>query len=95
MQELRAQLAQEIDEAEWDWLMPHARRDSLIVVTPDLDIVDVGVAIANDDVLCVQRWIEEALIYKPSAEQLTDWNSNQTKRFQTLIVQPFVLVKEL
>lgn len=95
MQDLRAELAETLDEAEWDWLAPHARRDSLIVVRPELDLLDVGVAIADDNVPFVQRWIEESLIYKPSQLQLSDWNQNQTKRFNTLIVQPYVLVQEL
>jgi hypothetical protein len=59
-----------------------------------LDLLDVGVAIAQDDTLSVQHWISEQLLHKPSPEQLADWNSDQTKRFQALIVQPFVLVKE-
>jgi hypothetical protein len=94
MQDLRAELAEAISEAEWDWLSPHARRDSLIVVEPGLDVVDVGVAIANDDVSRVQHWIAENLIHKPSPAQLSDWNVNQSKRFNTLIVQPYVLIQE-
>jgi hypothetical protein len=95
MQNLRAELTETLDEAEWEWLSPHARRDSLIIVTPGLDLVDVGLAIACDDSTCVQRWIAEALIYKPSPDQLSEWNQNQTKRFTALIVQPYVLAQEI
>jgi hypothetical protein len=95
MQDLRAELAELIDEAEWDWLTPHARRDSIIVVEQALDLVDVGMAIANDNTTSVQHWIAEDLIHKPSPTQLADWNFNQTKRFNALIVQPYVLVQEL
>lgn len=95
MQDLRAELAEAIDEAEWNWLAPHARRDSVIVVESGLSLVDVGVAIANDNVPSVQRWIDESLIHKPSPDQLSDWNQNQAKRFNALIVQPYVLVQEL
>lgn len=95
MSDLRAQLAETVDEAEWEWLIPHAKRDALVVVTPQLDLLDVGVAIALDNVVAVQRWISEELIAKPSVAQLTDWNGDRTKRFNTLIVQPYVLVQEL
>lgn len=95
MGDLREELAESLDQAEWDWLAPHAKRDSLIVVTAGLDLLDVGVAIANDNVSSVQRWIEESLIQKPSPLQLTAWNQNQSKRFNTLIVQPYVLVQEI
>ncbi|MDX2230688.1 MAG: DUF2288 domain-containing protein [Leptolyngbyaceae cyanobacterium bins.349] len=94
MQDLRAELEQSIDEAEWNWLEPHARRDSLIVVAPDLDLVDVGIAIASDNTLHVRRLIEEALIQKPSPAQLSDWMQHQDKRFSALIVQPYVLIQE-
>jgi hypothetical protein len=94
MQDLKAELTASLDEAEWQWLLPHVRRDSLIVVTPELNIVDVGVAIANDNVSLVQNWISQQLIYKPTLDQMADWQANLSKRFNTLIVQPFVLVQE-
>jgi hypothetical protein len=94
MSDLRAELAESVDEAEWNWLAPHARRDSVIVVKPELDLLDVGVAIANDNVAQVQRWIAEDLIHKPYPTQLSDWNLNQMKRFNALIIQPYVLVQE-
>ena len=64
------------------------------MVATQLDLLDVGVAIASDNVSSVQHWIGEQLIYKPSPDQLADWNGNRTKRFNTLIVQPYVLVQE-
>ncbi len=94
MQDLRSQLAEDLDEAELDWLKPHLQRDAVVVVNPDLDLLDVGVAIASDDVQSVQHWISEQLLHKPFPEQLANWNSDQTKRFQALIVQPYVLVQE-
>jgi hypothetical protein len=93
-QNLRAQLQENLDEAEWDWLIPHAKRDAIIVVAVGLDLLEVGEAIASDDTAKVEVWIGEALIAKPSPEQMGEWNSDRTKRFDTLIVQPYVLVQE-
>jgi hypothetical protein len=42
----------------------------------------------------VQNWIDEQLLAKPSPEQLGNWNSDRTKRFNALIVEPYVLVQE-
>ena len=95
MEDIRAELQEMLDEAEWNWLQPHADRQALVVVGQELDLIDVGVAIASDNVQSVQHWLGEQLIYKPSAEQVADWNVNRSKRFNTLIVQPFVLVQEL
>jgi hypothetical protein len=94
MQDLRAELAELLDEAEWDWLVPHAQRDAILLIDPNLDLLDVGVAIASDNVTAVQHWIQEQQIAKPSPEQLANWNNNRTHRFQALIVQPYVLVQD-
>lgn len=94
MEDLKAQLADNLAEAEWDWLKPHAQRDAIILVSPELDMLEVGVAIANDNVQAVERWITEQLICKPSAEQLSVWNQNETAKFTSLIVAPYVLIKE-
>jgi hypothetical protein len=94
MQDLRTELAATVDEAQWDWLSPHAERSSVIVVAEGLDIVDVGVAIASDNVTSVQHWIGEQLLYKPSEVQIAAWKEDPTLRFHALIVQPFVLIQE-
>lgn len=95
MEDLRAELTSMMDEAEWSWLIPHAQRDVLLVVADELDLVDVGVAIASDNTTAVKTWIDQQLLAKPSAVQLSQWNDNQTKRFNALIVQPFVLIQEM
>lgn len=93
-EELRQQLTENLDEAQWEWLIPHAKRDAVIVVAKDLDLLDVGEAIASDKVSKVQVWIEEAFITKPSSEQMGEWNSQRDKRFNALIVEPYVLIQE-
>ncbi|WP_016949398.1 DUF2288 domain-containing protein [Anabaena sp. PCC 7108] len=95
MSDLRAELQKNIDEAEWDWLIPHVQRDAIIVVTNGLDLLDVGVAIAGDNIPSVQQWIDEQLIAKPTVDQIGEWNLNRTKRFNALIVEPYVLVQEI
>lgn len=95
LQNLRTELAEMIDQAEWEWLMPHAQRDAVVIVDATLDLLDVGVAIASDNASAVQHWISEQQLYKPSPEQLTDWSTDRTHRFNALIVQPYVLVQDL
>ncbi|MBE9038360.1 DUF2288 domain-containing protein [aff. Roholtiella sp. LEGE 12411] len=102
MSDLRAELTEILDEAEWEWLIPHVQRDAVILVALELNLLDVGEAIASDNIPCVQQWIEKQLITKPTAVQVGEWNSDasgglrqRTKRFHTLIVQPYVLVQEI
>ncbi|MCC5604626.1 DUF2288 domain-containing protein [Nostoc favosum] len=102
MSDLRAELTEILDEAEWEWLIPHVQRDAVIVVALELNLVDVGVAIASDNIPSVEQWIDKQLIAKPTIVQVGEWNGDafgglrqRTKRFNTLIVQPYVLVQEI
>jgi hypothetical protein len=92
---LRAQLSELLDEAELEWLKPHIQKDAVILVVPDLDLLDVGVAISSDNTQSVQHWISEQLLVKPSSEILARWNRNPNQKFQAMIIQPYILVKEL
>ncbi|MGC9527739.1 MAG: DUF2288 domain-containing protein [Limnospira sp.] len=93
-EDLKTQLSESVDEAAWEWLAPHVKRDAVVIVDRQLDLLEVGAAIAEDRVSRVQSWIDEQQIYKPTTEQISTWNGDQSKRFNALIVQPFVLVQE-
>lgn len=95
MSDLKTQLQEQLAEMQWSDLIPHAQRDALIVVNENLDLVEVGVAIANDNTQLVQNWISEQLIQKPSSQELSNWNNHPNKKFQTIIVQPFVVIREI
>ncbi|CCQ53295.1 DUF2288 domain-containing protein [Crocosphaera watsonii WH 8501] len=95
MEELRKKLEEDMADVNWNDIKPHAQRDAVIVVNETLNLLDVGVAIAQDDKKAVEHWITEQLISKPSNQQLSDWNIDQTQLFKTLIVQPFVLVQSV
>jgi hypothetical protein len=95
MEEIKTQLSQEIADVAWESIKPHAQRDAVIVVNSGLDLIEVGMAIAEDRTMTVQHWIAEALIRKPSAIELSQWNDKPSKEFSALIIQPFVLVQEV
>lgn len=94
-EDLRSQLKDAIGPARWDWLQPHAKRDAVIVVTAEMDLVEVGIALAEDKATNVRRWIDEQAIYKPLPDQLSAWNDRaEDSTFEALIVAPFVLIRE-
>ncbi len=93
-EDLKRELAAMVGPAEWRWLSPHAERGALFLVDDGLDLAEVGLAIAYDDVATVNRWLAEALLTKPSPLQIEAWEQQQTRCFQSLIVQPFVLVQD-
>ena len=92
---LKERLEKDVANISWKDLQPHAKRDAIIVVTKELDLPEVAVAIAEDNTASVQRWIGDRAIAKPSSQQLTAWNQTPEKLFITLIVQPFVVIKEV
>jgi hypothetical protein len=91
--ELRKTLTESLDEAQLDWLTPHIEKDVVIWVDRSLELVDVALAIAQDDSSHVLRWIEEQFLVKPTLEMRANWNARQ--RFQALIVEPYILIRDL
>lgn len=85
----------DLAEVGWQDLRIHLQRDAIILVSADLDIVPVAVAVAEDDSRQVETWVTSGAIGKPSRQQLDDWEENLEKRFRMLIVQPFILVQEI
>jgi hypothetical protein len=92
MTSIQEQLSQDMANIEWSDLMPHCQRDAVIVVDEALNLIEAGVAIAQDNVAQVQVWVEEQLLQKPTEQQLSLWNQSPSQRFSTLIVQPYVLI---
>ena len=92
---LKEKLEKDVADIAWKDLQPHAKRDAVILINQELDLPEVAVAIAEDNTASVQKWIGSQSIAKPTAEQLTDWNQTPEKQFTALIVQPFVVVKEV
>jgi hypothetical protein len=92
MTSIQEQLAQDLANVSWKDIIPHCQRDAVIVVYEGLDMIEVGAAIAQDKVAQVQAWVEEQLLQKPTAQQLSLWNQSPEQPFSVLIVQPYVLI---
>lgn len=91
---MREQLAASMGPTEFGDLRAHLARDAVIVVDPSLDLLDAGEAIARDDRAKVASWIETGLLKKPSLEQIAAWEKLEGPAWTTLVVQPFVLLRE-
>lgn len=85
-------LKENLNEAEWSWIQPHALRDAVIVVGAPLELLVVGEQIANNNTQQVGEWIQQGLLRKPSKQEIQFWDQTPTQKFQTLIVQPYVLI---
>ena len=88
------EFAAKIDVAEWFMLRAQLERGRLIVVDGLLDLAEVAVGVAADDVKVIERWLVSGLLGKPTAQQIEKWDGEKGKRFLCLIVSPYVLVQE-
>lgn len=89
---LRETLAETLGEAPWSMLEAHAKRDGIILVDPTLDLLDVAVAIAEDDGDAVSGWMEDGRLTKPDAQAMRTLEARADRQWPFVIVQPFVLV---
>ena len=94
MHELRDKLTAAVGTTDWPPLGPHAKRQALFEVH-GLALVEVGLAIARDRSAIVAHWIESGSLTRPSAERVAAFEADAEARFETLIVQPFVLFRPI
>ena len=88
-------LASTIDEAEWAWIKPHVQRDAVIIVGQNLNLLDVAKEVAANNAQLIQKWIQKGFLAKPNQEQIKEWDTSPTKRFTSIVVQPYVLIQEI
>ncbi len=93
MSKVLEQLKQDLAEVPWKDLRIHLQRDAIVLVADSLVLLDVAVAVAEDNSPLVEGWIAASALTKPTAEQISAWETELNKPFQMLIVQPFILLQ--
>ena len=93
MDELRTKLRDELDTVDWRALRGQLRRGSVILVVPELDLVEVACCVARDCSVEVAGWIAGGQLRKPEQEDLNAWERDLAKSFRVLIVAPYVLIQ--
>ena len=93
--ELREKLRLEIQVVDAATLLPHQRRDALLMVRSTVDILKVALAIADDEAKKVALLLEEKSVYRPTLGEMADWCVDLDVRFQYVILQPYVLAQAL
>ena len=90
----REAFAGQVDTVGWSELHSHAEAGRLFIVASDLDIVDVAVAVANDQAAEVEGWVASGKLLRPSSDQMQAYESREGVTFHFVIVSPFVLAQE-
>jgi hypothetical protein len=86
--------ARDLAVVQWRELRIHMRRDALVNVAAELDLVAVACAVAADEVDRVQAWIAGGQLGKPTGDCLARWETTLDKPFRMLIVQPYILIQD-
>jgi len=94
MDDFRKKLREELDIVDWQALRNHLRRDSVILIAPELDLVEVAWCVAKDCAAEVAGWVAAGQLRKPGLEELASWERQLEKPFRVLIVAPYVLIQQ-
>lgn len=91
--DLKEKLAKDILDTGWDPLAPHFARGNVYLLGEDLDLVEVGEAMATDNVGQIKRWLDDGLMSPPTPEEATLFAKNADILFKMLIIEPYVLIQ--
>src|SRR5512133_1002345 len=88
------ELALSVDEIEWSCLRAHLLRGGLILIEDSLNLVETAATMARNDTATIEKLITMGKICKPSENQIQTWDCDKLKKFNMLIVSPYVLIQE-
>jgi len=91
---LTKKLKNEIGTANWPLLKPHAERGVLLIIHPQLDLLEVAAQMAEDRTEMIRMWLDGGQIVRPTSEQMEIWETGDSI-FTCIIVQPFILIQLL
>jgi len=89
---LTEKLKNEIGTADWTLLKPHAERGVLLIIHPQIDLLEVAIQVAKDQAEEIRLWLDGGKITRPTQAQMEQWETGDTI-FTCVIVQPFVLIQ--
>jgi len=92
-QQLREKFASEVGVSTWRGLIPDVLSRSLFLVSPELDLVEVGVHVALDHTSEVRQWLDSGALKRPETEQMKAWESGGSL-FRFIIAEPYVFFQE-
>ena len=90
---IHAKLNAETGRLRWPELQRHFARGAVLKVAPGLDLVEIAVAIAQDDRAAVEGWLESGVLSRASDADAMDWLERDPV-FWAVVAAPWVLVQE-
>jgi len=91
--DLKDKLQSEILDTQWEPVAPHFARGTVYLLDEDLDIVEVGQAMATDDISQIKQFLDNGLMAPPTPEEATLFAKESSILFKMLIIEPYVLIQ--
>ena len=91
---LAAKINSETARLSWAELVPQFAQGALLRVSPGVDLVEVAVAIACDEVSRVRQWQQQGQLAPVSDGEARLWNAASAELW-AVVVKPFVLVQPI
>jgi len=92
-EELRQKINLETGTLEWGELVRHFAKGMVVIVKPELDLVEVAERLAADDTNQFNAWIEQGKIARALDDDARRWNKTKPL-FWSVVVAPWILVQE-
>jgi hypothetical protein len=89
---LRAEINSQTARMPWKELLRFFASGTVIFVSEELDLVDVGVQVSQDNKTAVEQWMEEKRVGRVSDEQAQAWLDADASLW-TVVVKPWLLVQ--
>jgi len=78
---------------EWKDLERFFAKGNLLRISGDIDLVDVALEIANDNKICIEKWMSDDLLASVSNEEAALWSKGESNLW-SVIVLPWILVQQ-
>lgn len=92
-EQLRAKLVGETARAPWHELQRFFAQGTLLMALPGIDMIDVAIALADDNREAFETWLAAGKAGPVSDAQALAW-SEADATLWTVVVRPWVLVQE-
>lgn len=93
-EELLQKLNLETGRLHWPELQRYFARGVVVVVNPELDLVETAACFVEDDKAKIETWINQGQITRAHDEHARRWAERESD-FWAIVVTPWVLVQEI
>jgi hypothetical protein len=91
-QELIARLNSETAKIDWHELQKHYATGNVLAVDEGGDLIQVAIALHQDNSAQIQQWLDEKVVLEVSDQQALAWYETNATVW-ALVIPPFVLVQ--